>query len=116
VLTVWIIASTCEEVFYRGLIQGFLEPLKERGFRIFKVRVSLPAAASAVLFGLGHFCLLGMAGLPFVLVIVLSCTATGFVCAYFREKTGSLVPAVAAHMTANIVEFTVPALLKLIAG
>ncbi len=111
VISVWIVASTCEELLYRGLLYGYLQPLKERGFSLFGKHISLPVTACAVMFGLGHFCLWGIMPPVMVLNIVLACTVTGFVAGYFRETTGSIIPAIAVHMTANIVGFCIPALL-----
>ncbi len=114
VISVWLVASTCEEILYRGLLYGFLAPLKEHGFRLIRWHISLPVTVCALMFGLGHFCLLGMMPLPIVINIVISCIITGFIAGYFRERSGSLIPAIAAHMTANIVGYTVPGLLSML--
>jgi len=116
ILTVVIIASICEEVFSRGLIQGFLSPLKEHGFTLSKTRISLPVTICALLFGLGHLCLLGAMDTRIVVPIVISSTVLGCIAGYYREKTGSLLPAIAVHMTFNIVSGVVPRLLMMLAG
>ena len=103
VLFVWIIASICEEVFYRGLLQGILAPLRKYGVRVLGVRLTAPVGLCAVAFGLGHLCLRGMVPTPMLIAILISTTALGLIAGYFREKTGSLMPAIAAHMTFNVV-------------
>jgi membrane protease YdiL (CAAX protease family) len=113
IVTVVIVASICEELFLRGLIQGLLSPLKEHGLNLSKVRVSWPVTICALLFGLGHLCLLGDMDPRMVTLIVISSTALGFIAGYFREKTDSLVPAIAVHMTFNIVSGVIPRLLMM---
>ena len=112
VVSVWLIASTCEEVFYRGLILGYLQPLKETGFKVFGLHISLPVTVCALMFGLGHLCLLGIMPTVVVANIVVACMITGFITGYLRESTGSLIPAIVSHMTFNIVGFTIPTLLN----
>ena len=116
VLFVWIIASICEEVFYRGLLQGVLDPLRKYGVRVLGVRFTAPVALCAVAFGLGHLCLRGMVPTPMLIAILISTTALGFIAGYFREKTGSLVPAIAAHMTFNVVGTLMPLLVRSLHG
>jgi membrane protease YdiL (CAAX protease family) len=115
VLTVVILASICEEIFNRGLVQGFLSPLKDKGVKLGKVHISLPVTICGLLFGLGHLCLLGNMDSRVVVLIVISATALGFVAGYFREKTDSLMPAIAVHMTFNIVSGVIPRLLMRLA-
>lgn len=115
ILTVVLLASICEEIFNRGLIQGFLSPLKDKGIKLGKVHISLPVIICGLLFGLGHLCLLGNMDSRIVVLIVISATALGFVAGYFREKTDSLVPAIAVHMTFNIVSGVIPRLLMRLA-
>jgi membrane protease YdiL (CAAX protease family) len=103
VVTVWIVASICEEVLHRGLIQGFLEPLRSYGVAMFGIRLSLPVITAAILFGATHIMLLTMgADAYFVGGIVGSATVLGIVAGYYREKTGSLLPAILIHMLFNI--------------
>ena len=105
IFNVWIVASFCEEAFYRGMFQGLLRGWERFGFRLSGLRVSLPVFLSGLLFGLGHLCLLGNPRMPteIVLVIVGDCMLVGWICAYFRERTGSLWPAWSAHVIANVV-------------
>lgn len=103
VLYVWILASISEEVLTRGLIQGFLMPLREYGFRIFKRFVSVPVLIGALFFGAIHIMLLttGM-NAYMVFAVVVTCFILGLMAGYTREKTGSLIPAIIVHMMFNI--------------
>jgi membrane protease YdiL (CAAX protease family) len=116
IVTVVILASVCEELFLRGLIQGLLAPLKEHGFTVSKVYLSWSVTICALLFGFGHLCLLGNMDPRLVVSIVISSTVLGFLAGYFREKTGSLAPAIAVHMTFNIVSGVIPRLLMRAVG
>jgi membrane protease YdiL (CAAX protease family) len=115
IITVVILASVCEEIFNRGLVQGFLTPMRERSFRLFGL-FSLPVTIVGFLFGLGHLCLLRAMGPRMVILIVVSASALGLIAGYYREKTGSLLPAIAVHMTFNVVSGVIPKLLMVIAG
>lgn len=102
VLGVWLIASTCEEIVTRGLVQGFLEPLSGRGVRIARLHLSVPVIAAAVLFSAMHVPLLVM-GIDTALgvQILVATFGLGLIAGYYRERTGSLLPAILAHMLAN---------------
>jgi membrane protease YdiL (CAAX protease family) len=116
IIAVWLIASTCEEFFYRGLLLGFLAPLTRFGLKIGRLYLSVPVIFCAIAFGLGHLCLLGKISNVLLPGILISTTLGGFIAGYYREKSGSIVPAIAAHMTFNIVGTMVPFLLTRIAG
>ena len=106
VIGVWIVASIAEEVFTRGLLQSFLAPLKGSGIRFPKVFLSVPVIFSATFFSLMHVPLLLM-GMDSALgvSILISTWLVGLVAGYYREQSGSLLPAVTAHMLANIFGF-----------
>ena len=111
-MTIVIIASTCEEIFYRGLIYGYLAPLKKYGFNLFRAFISLPVIVCGLMFGLGHFCLIGQMNKIIVISIVISATLLGLIAGYYREKSGSILPAIIAHMTFNIVAFGFPTIMS----
>ncbi len=111
-ITVALFASICEEIFYRGLIYSFLEPLKKYSFRFFKSYISLPVTICGLMFGLGHLCLLGKMHYVVVIGIIISATLLGFIAGYYREKSGSILPAIAAHITFNLVAFGIPTIMK----
>ncbi len=102
IVSVWLVASICEEVLSRGLVLGFLGPLQIYGFRLLKWRLSLPVTVSAAGFGLGHLCLLGAMDTRLVALAVVNATVLGLIAGYHRERTGSLLPAIAVHMTFNV--------------
>ncbi len=103
VIFVWILASVSEEVFVRGLIQGYLMPLKKHGFALGKKHISVPVIVSALFFGAMHLRLVrtGMNTYMVGAVFVSTCVM-GLIAAYFREKTESLIPAIMVHMIFNI--------------
>ena len=99
VIFVWIYASTCEEVFTRGLLQSFLSPLVPYGVNLSqKLRLSLPVLFSGLYFGLMHIVAIDKMGPP---VIILT-SLLGIVAGYYREKTDSLIPAIIIHALFNI--------------
>jgi hypothetical protein len=95
VLGVVVFAPLFEELIFRGLIYGSL-----------RSRFSWPVAAAggAVIFGFAHG--YGIAGF-------LSVFLSGILWAYFYERTGSLLPGMAAHVVNNAaVAVTLLALLR----
>ena len=103
VLFVWLYASFSEEIFTRGLIQGFLSSLSQCRISFSRVQISLPVLVSALFFGLMHLAILttGVAWLP-VLCYVVFASVLGIIAGYQREQTGSIVPAIIVHMFGNI--------------
>jgi len=103
IIYIWLWASICEEVFTRGLIQGFLFPVKHIGFNFLNYFISLPVMIGAVFFGTMHLMLLTL-GMAFftVLIIVIFGIILGTIAGYYREQTNSLVPAILVHMCFNI--------------
>ena len=99
IIFVWFYASTCEEIFTRGLLQSYLSPLTGYGIRLSsKLRLSLPVLFSGLYFGLMHIVAIDRMGPP---VIVLT-SLLGIVAGYYREKTGSLIPAIIIHALFNV--------------
>lgn len=100
VLWIWVISSVVEELFCRGWFQtlagdGEDDATGERA------RAAVPW--SAALFGAMHLPLLfGSIELAATVVIVVSVTALGYVCATARARTGSLLPTIAAHVMFNV--------------
>ncbi len=103
IISVWIIASFCEEVLYRGFLQSSLYPWKKYRFKKGRVNISLPVFIGALLFGLGHFCLLPAMGLMKTIPIVIGCFTTGLVAGYYREKSKSILPAYTSHLISNVI-------------
>ena len=98
ILFVWIIASIMEEILTRGFLQSYLEPLRQYGISLRSLRLSLPVIISGTFFGAMHIIAIPILGPP----VVVFTTILGLIAAYYREKTGSLIPAIGIHMMFNI--------------
>ncbi|MCP4231335.1 MAG: CPBP family intramembrane metalloprotease [bacterium] len=103
ILIIWIFAPISEEVFVRGLLQGFLARLSSEGATVSKLFFSIPVVYGAFLFGVMHLTMLANgAGLVYTLIICLFAFSVGLLAGYWRERTSSLVPAIIAHSFANV--------------
>ncbi len=103
VLWIWVISSLVEELFCRGWFQT-LAGDGESDSKGERARAAVPW--SAALFGTMHLPLLfADVEIAAVVVILLSVTALGYVCATARARTGSLRPAIAAHVMFNVGAF-----------
>jgi membrane protease YdiL (CAAX protease family) len=103
VVFIWLYASICEEIYTRGLIQGYLKPLADHALTVFKIRLSLPVIIAAAFFSLIHLMAFATTLNPFALVVFLIIAfILGLIAGYQLEKTGSLLPAVIVHMMFNI--------------
>ena len=102
ILFVWIYASICEEVFVRGLLQGFLLPLgTHRVTFLRRWPLSIPVIFGGLFFGAMHVVLWPRMG-PQAIVPMTLATILGLVAGHYREKTGSLAPAIVIHALFNI--------------
>jgi membrane protease YdiL (CAAX protease family) len=98
VLWIWLFSSIVEEVFCRGWFQSIVAGSGES--------THTAIVWSAALFGTMHLVLMfSNMEIAAVVVIVLSVTALGYVCATARARTGSLRPAIAAHVMFNVGAF-----------
>jgi len=95
ILGIWIWSSITEEFLSRGLVQGFMQHLKHIKF----LGLSLSVIFSGLFFGALHLST-GMG------IIVFITTLGGFVMAYYREKSGSILPAIYVHVLSNVVGAT----------
>lgn len=103
VLLIWIFASVAEEILVRGYIQGYLEPLIDRGFTAFGVRISLPVLLCALFFSAMHLILLTTATPPLtVYIVMIFAFGLGLLAGYQREQTKSVIPAITAHIFFNV--------------
>jgi len=92
ILWIWVISSIVEEVFCRGWFQTIVGGQGRSA-----------VVWSAALFGAMHLPLLfGDMRITAAVVILPSVTALGYVCALARARTGSLFPALAAHVMFNV--------------
>ena len=103
IIKVWILASIVEEIIFRGLILTYLSSRIYTSFSIFRIRITHATLIAAILFSLAHFMLLlkGAGGAQMAFIAVMT-FVLGIGAGYFREKTGSLVPAIIIHMLFNI--------------
>ena len=97
IVFVWIYSSFCEETLVRGLLQTLLS----RGARAVGRGLNMPVIVSGLFFGAMHLMLIRLIG-PAAIPIVLLATYLGLVAAYYREKTGSLLPAYLLHALFNV--------------
>jgi membrane protease YdiL (CAAX protease family) len=103
IVLIWFLASVAEEVFVRGLLQGYLSPLEGMKISIGKLTISYPVVFSAIFFGIIHLPLLFFgADLITVSVILLMTMTLGFFAASLREKHQSVLPSIGIHITTNI--------------
>jgi membrane protease YdiL (CAAX protease family) len=100
IVFVWIFSSLCEEILVRGLLQTLLSRTANAGAAI-RHRLSMPVVVSGLFFGAMHLTLIRLMG-PGAILIVLLATCLGLIAAHYREKTGSLLPAILIHMLFNI--------------
>jgi membrane protease YdiL (CAAX protease family) len=91
-----LLVPLAEEIFMRGLIQTNLSFLKG-SVKVRSIQLSYSVIVTAVLFGTMH--LLPLATHTFK--DFLSSFILGLIAGYYREKTGSLFPAFAAHAAYN---------------
>jgi membrane protease YdiL (CAAX protease family) len=110
ILTIWIWSSICEEVLVRGLMQSFMDHLKTKKV----LGLSLPVIISGLFFGSMHLSLIsaGM-GVWFVCFILFNTTIIGFLTAFYREKSESLIPPILIHIIANVVG-SIPLIIQMI--
>ena len=103
IVGIWIYASIAEEILTRGLVQGYLKPLAERGVIHSETRISVPVLVGALFFALMHIAMVTL-GVDTVSVIatIVSAFVLGIIAGYYYEKTGSLAPAILVHMLFNV--------------
>ncbi len=100
VVFVWVYASISEEILTRGLLQTLLS----RNAKVAAAaprRLSMPVLLSGLFFGSMHIGLVKSMG-PAAVPVILLAVFLGLVAARYREKTGSLLPAIIVHALFNI--------------
>jgi membrane protease YdiL (CAAX protease family) len=100
VVFVWIYASICEETLTRGLLQTLLKGDARVGAAATRW-LSMPVIVSALFFGAMHLVLVKSMG-PSAVPVILLAVFLGLVAARYRERTGSLLPAIIVHALFNI--------------
>ena len=104
ILLVWIYASISEEILFRGVLQTIIARKTKRVVRVLNMSISISVFATAIVFALDHIgsMLLTGASTAGIIVIVLFTFTVGITAGHYREKTGSLLPAIIIHMFSNI--------------
>jgi len=103
ILFVWINSSIIEEIFTRGFLQGHLMKAMDNAKKVPVLRVSYPTLISALFFSLMHLVIIMQGADAVTVIIILFFTFTlGLIAGNQRAKTGSLIPAIGAHMLGNI--------------
>jgi membrane protease YdiL (CAAX protease family) len=100
VVFVWIYASVSEELLTRGLLQTLLSGNARVGAGTSR-KLSTPVIVSALFFGAMHLVLVKSMG-PLAIPVILLAVFLGLVAARYRERTGSLLPAIIVHALFNI--------------
>jgi membrane protease YdiL (CAAX protease family) len=100
VVFIWIYASISEETLTRGLLQTLLSGNAKVGAAAPR-RLSMPVLVSGLFFGSMHIVLVKSMG-PAAVPVILLAVFLGLVAARYRERTGSLLPAIIIHALFNI--------------
>ena len=100
VVFVWVYASISEELLTRGLLQTLLSGNSRVGATAPR-RLSMPVFVSALFFGSMHIVLVKSMG-PTAIPVILMAVFLGLIAARYRERTGSLLPAIIVHALFNI--------------
>lgn len=96
-----IVASAAEEFFTRGWLQGFLQPLQTRLVKLGPASVSVPVLTGALAFGVMHVKVGYTTDAWTGAAVVIFATLLGLLAGIARERTGSLLPAIAVHLAGN---------------
>ncbi|UCE13908.1 MAG: CPBP family intramembrane metalloprotease [Candidatus Heimdallarchaeota archaeon] len=103
ILLVWFLASIAEEIFVRGLLQGYLNPLQGTTISIGKQELSYPVIFSTLFFGIIHLPLIFFGADLITVCVIFAMTITlGFFAASLRENHQSVLPSIGIHITTNI--------------
>jgi membrane protease YdiL (CAAX protease family) len=107
-----LLTPIAEEIFLRGLIQSYLNPLKKWHISLHTIKLSLPVLIGGGLFGIMHFFSIESSQhWSAIIKATLSTTLLGIIAGYYREKSGSLFSAIIAHSVYNFFGVLIPKLL-----
>jgi membrane protease YdiL (CAAX protease family) len=103
ILFVFLFSSTIEEIFTRGFIQSHLAASLDSSVRVPLLRVDRPTFISALFFAGMHLVLVThQTDVKTIVIILLFTFSLGLIAGHVRARTGSLIPAIGAHMLGNI--------------
>ena len=97
-----LFGPAAEEFFTRGWLQGFLQPLRTRLVKLGPESVSVPVLTGALAFGAMHLKVGFTTDTWTGITVVIFATSLGFLAGIVRERTGSLLPAIAVHLAGNV--------------
>jgi len=98
----WVVASICEEVFTRGLIQGHLAPYNDKNIRVPLGTINLPVLISALMFGSMHIVVaFSGADMATTIIIIFFTFFLGLLAGHVRARSQSLLPAIVIHFLGN---------------
>ena len=89
-----LVAPICEEIFFRGLLQGYL---------ILKGHKLLSIAVPAVLFSLVHVLPFSSANVAMLVAVLIGAVVLGSIAGYFRAINGSLLHPILVHFWFNLI-------------
>ena len=99
-----LLASIAEEHLFRGFLQNYLKPLSDKGFKLFRWRISFSVLVSGVLFSLAHLILLTAGVSPvFITRILIFTLVLGLMAGYYQEKHDNIAFAILVHAGGNLV-------------
>jgi len=93
-----LVGPICEEVFFRGLLQGYL---------LLKGHERLSIAVPALLFSAVHAIPFSSSGFMALLLILLGALVLSLIAGYFRAMEGSLLHPIAIHFWFNFTGFII---------
>jgi membrane protease YdiL (CAAX protease family) len=96
-----LFGPAAEEFYTRGWLQGFLQPLQTRLVKLGSASVSVPVLTGALAFGAMHLKVGFTTDTWTGVTVVIFATSLGFLAGIVRERTGSLLPAIAVHLAGN---------------
>ena len=97
------LASIAEEHLFRGFLQNYLKPLSDKGFNLFRWRISFPVLIGAIAFSLAHLILLSSGVSGFFMTRILVFTfLLGLIAGYYQEKHDNIAFAIIVHASANL--------------
>lgn len=103
IIDVGLLGSILEEVAFRGLIQTYLSSRIPSSFRFLPLRFSHANLITAILFSLTHLHNLTRGiGAAQMVALEVSVLVLGLAAGHFREKSGSLIPAIIIHVLFNV--------------
>jgi hypothetical protein len=98
----WVVASICEEVFTRGLIQGHLAPYNDKNIKVPFGTINLPTLISALMFGSMHIVVaFSGADIATIIIIIFFTFFLGLIAGHVRARSQSLLPAIIIHFLGN---------------